>query len=140
MKVRIPVPESGVLRACLDLLAAERVYHERRNTLPVWVKAGNGKYRPVKVAEPGTADIFATPKLIPKVVLELGIEPTQRHVDRYGNFQPLWCETKSDRGTQTPDQRAFQQRVEACGHVYLLCRDSDTLKAWLIENGAMRRK
>jgi hypothetical protein len=138
VKVRIPVPESGVLRACLDLLAAERIYHERRNTLPVWVNAGNGKYRPVKVAEPGTADIFATPlilassQVLKHCIVEFGLS--------FRYHQPLWCETKSSLGRQTPDQKAFQQRVEAAGHVYLLCRDSDTLKAWLIENGAVRRK
>src|SRR6185437_5143868 len=98
------IPESGVLRACLDLLAAERIWHERRNNVPVMVPAGNGRMRPVKVAQNGTADIMATPAtycgsrccLPPKDEDELCLWE-QRHCMRL-NTAMLWIECKSDSG------------------------------------------
>lgn len=44
-----------------------------------------------------------------------------------------WWEAKADRGRQRPDQRAFQEMVEACGEVYVLGK-LEVLKAWLVAN------
>jgi hypothetical protein len=126
---RIPVPESGVLSACLGLLAAERIWHERRNTVPIWVETKDRRRRPIKVAEEGTADIFATPMILVNVA---GVN-VKVH-------QPLWIETKSDVGRQSSDQKEFQRNVEASGHEYIMVRSPDVLKAWLIQHGAMRKK
>jgi hypothetical protein len=45
----------------------------------------------------------------------------------------LWWEAKSETGEQRPDQRAFQEMVEACGEVYLLGK-LEVLKQWLVDN------
>jgi hypothetical protein len=123
------VAESGVLRACLDLLGYSRIWHERRNTLPVLVDDGRGGKRPVKVAEPGTADILATPQ-------------AHNHQGKHSCFDEccpdpwiLWIECKSDVGKQKPEQIEFQRRAEEAGHYYLLVRDVDTLRDWLKEHG-----
>lgn len=42
-----------------------------------------------------------------------------------------WWEAKSATGRQTPDERAFQELVEACGETYLL-GTTDALVAWLV--------
>jgi hypothetical protein len=110
-------PESGVLRACMDLLAAERIWFERRNTRTMW----EGK-RPIFFGMPGTADIMATPVIN---VGECG--------DGYLAPTVLWIECKSDTGKQSDDQKAFQAQVEAAGHSYLLAHSSDDLLAWLKE-------
>lgn len=120
--VRQKVPESGVLRACLDLLTVERIWHERRNTVPVLVDNGRGGKRPIKVGRNGTGDIMATP---------------QAWTDAWGvpvrvrSIAILWIECKSDSGRQTEDQKNFQAEVEAAGHSYLLVRDVEQLREWL---------
>lgn len=149
--VRIPTPESGALSACLGLLAAERIWHERRNTRTMWTRSkdrrtGRERERPVFFGRPGTADIHCMPKItlwasgsgqwwLEKPGISI---PTLQFVSCVP--WPVWVETKSDIGTQTADQRIFQQEVEAAGHIYLLARSSDVLKEWLINHGAMRRK
>jgi hypothetical protein len=125
-RVSQKIPESGVLRACLDLLAAEKIWHERRNTVPVLVDNGRGGKRPIKVGEKGTPDIMAS---IPQQYCGSAKELDLR-------FQiVLWIECKSDSGQQSPKQKEFQQRAEAAGHFYLLVRDVDTLRDWLKEHG-----
>lgn len=146
--VRIKTPESGTLAACLQLLATYRIWHERRNTLPVLVDNGRGGKRPIKVAEPGTADIFATPyistvkqgtermpDMAPSLMQAvLGWIKTMFHQRMP---QPLWIECKSDSGTQRPAQKDFQQAVEAAGHSYLLVRDVNELVDWLKQRGVI---
>ncbi|HVX39597.1 MAG TPA: hypothetical protein VHB25_08490 [Gemmatimonadaceae bacterium] len=45
----------------------------------------------------------------------------------------LWWEAKSDTGRQRPDQRLFQEMVEACGEHYVLGTHDDLI-AWLVEH------
>lgn len=109
-------PESGVLRACCDLLTAERIWWRRWNTGAV--KNGNRFYR---FGKKGDGDILASIKY-----------------PLTGNsWTPLilWIECKSNSGKQTEDQRRFQEEVEAQGHDYLVVRDVDTLREWLKERG-----
>jgi hypothetical protein len=116
-KVSAPkVPESGVLKACLDLLAAEKIWHRRWNTGAV--KAGKRFFR---FGEPGDADILA---LLPK-------EKTTFHT----HSPVLFIECKSDSGRQTKEQWLFEAEVKGQGHEYLLVRDVDTLRDWLKEKG-----
>ena len=124
------VPESGVLNACLGLLAAERIWHERRNNVPVMVPKKGGGMRPVKVAQNGTGDIFATPVLN---CIEGGLRYEHEIV-------PLWVECKSDSGKQSQAQKDFEKQVKAAGHQYIVVRSSDELKRWLIDHGAMGEK
>lgn len=125
--IKQPVPEAGVLRACLDLLGYSKIWHERRNTVPVLVDDGRGGKRPIKVAEPGTADIMATPRR--KTEIGQNVRP---------DVWILWIECKSDSGRQTPEQVVFEREVSEAGHHYLVVRDVDTLKQWLIEHGVIR--
>ena len=134
------VPESGVLRACLDLLAAEHIWHERRNTVPVMVSKKGGGVRPIKVAKNGTGDIMATPL----VLIDAG--PAYHVFDgaavtmRVQSVAVLWIECKSDSGKQSQAQKDFEKQAKAAGHNYIVVRSSDEVKRWLIDHGAMREK
>lgn len=112
---RRQTPESSLLKACTDLLSAERIWHERRNTGAL----RDGK-RFVRFSKPGTADIMAT-ILIPNTRVH--------HV--------LWLELKSATGRQRDKQKDFQLEVEDAKHTYLLIRDVDELRSWLREHGAI---
>lgn len=50
----------------------------------------------------------------------------------------LWWEAKSDVGKQRPDQRAFQEMVEACDETYVL-GNLEALKSWLVSAGVATR-
>lgn len=118
------VPESGVLRACLDLLAAEKIWHRRWNTGAV--KAGN---RFFKFGQKGDADILLTlPLPLPQGSLGRGIIAQLT----------VWLECKSDLGRQTKEQIEFQSEVEEQGHLYLVIRDADDLKVFLKQNGVIK--
>ena len=123
MKQRIP--ESATLRACLDLLAYEHIWHRRWNTGAIRNAAG----RPVKFGQNGDADILVLPRIF--------IELMPHTANRY-EFYPLWIECKSSRGKQSHSQELFQKEVEAAGHHYLLVRDIDQLRDWLREHGVIR--
>lgn len=114
---RSKVPESGVLRACLQLLAVEHIFHRRWNSGSSKVDNGDGTHRFFRFGNKGDGDILAAPLI--------------RDVAHF-----LWIETKSDSGKQTFDQKVFQKYVEAQGHTYLLVRDVCTLRDWLKEHGA----
>lgn len=125
-RVKQKVPESGVLKACLDLLAAEKIWHRRWNTGAV--KTGKRFFR---FGEPGDGDILVLPRSLRVPGSELGT--WARWIG--GAPAVLWIECKSDSGAQTKDQRDFQKEVESQGHHYLLVRDVDTLREWLKTHG-----
>lgn len=50
----------------------------------------------------------------------------------------FWWEAKSATGTQRPEQRNFQELVEASGDLYVLGTDQD-LFTWLVERGVAAR-
>jgi hypothetical protein len=118
--VKQKIPESGVLRACLDLLTAERVWWMRLNVGAV--KIGD---RFIRFAQSGTADVLAT--------LTRHAEKGEHSCDDECCPSPeiVWVETKSPTGRQSDAQKEFQRTVEAAGHQYMLVRDVDTLRDWL---------
>lgn len=127
------VAENLVLRACMDLLAAERIWFERRNTRTMIVeqtdkRTGRIGKRPIFFGLPGTADIMATPYV--------SLMKTANAVHHFREFIPaiLWVECKSDVGTQSPEQIQFQNDVEDAGHFYILARSSDDVLRWLKEH------
>lgn len=121
---KIKTPESGVLRACLDLLAAERVWHRRINTGAVM--SGN---RFLRFMKKGDADILASVKIW------TDSEQTGAPVAlRVAHF--LWIECKSDTGRQSEDQINFECEVRAQGHRYLVVRDAADLRQWLKDNAS----
>lgn len=97
---------------------------------PAWFTAipagGGGKMRGAILKGmgyfPGTADLLLT-------------WPVESEVWNKLKFPAIgWCELKSATGRQSPEQIAFQARVEAVGHRYALCRSLDSvidqLAAW----------
>jgi hypothetical protein len=121
------VPESGVLRACLDLLMAERIWHERRNT-GAMKGSHKGKGWFVRFSKPGTADILASPWAC--------VAKNHFRADVPLIYSPtfLWIECKGSSGRQSPEQKEFECEVERQGHIYLLVNDVDILRDWLKEN------
>lgn len=120
--------ESGVLRACLDLLAAERIWHCRMNTGAV--KDGGRFFR---FGRKGMADILVSPKLCTHLsddgYADAGLNKCCTGAVKLPAF--IWIECKSDKGKQTDAQKEFQKEVEAQGHTYLLIRDVSELQEWL---------
>lgn len=116
---RIKVPESGVLRACLDLLAVEHIWHVRMNS-GAFLPHGKGKGI-VRAGRPGLADILAS-----AITRQLGTAAF------------IWIECKSDTGQQSQDQKEFQAEVQREGHIYLLVRSSDDLKNFLTRFGVIK--
>ncbi len=130
------VAESGVLRACLDLLAAEKIWHRRWNCGAV--KTGKRFFR---FGQKGDADILCIPWIKQTCDHMRELEQTSglRHQGYYHMLtHPLWVECKSDNGKQTTWQAEFQTEVKENGHHYLLVRDVDTLRNWLKERGLTR--
>ena len=125
--MRKKVPESGVLKACMDLLRAEHIWHMRMNT-----GAMQNGTRFTRFGRPGTADILAT--------FPTGYEKRDGVITRVYACSVLWIECKSDSGKQSEAQIEFEKEVSMAGHHYLVVRSSDDLKRWLINHGAMREK
>lgn len=126
--MRKRTPESGVLKACLDLLAVHKIWHCRMNTGAV--KDGIRFFR---FGKKGMADILAVPRLS----LEHNANPFANVSGTAWFATPLWIEAKADRGKQTEDQIAFEKEVSMAGHHYLVVRDVNTLSAWLKEHGCI---
>lgn len=120
---RIPTPESGVLKACLDILAAHKIWHERRNIGAV----RDGK-RFVRFGRPGTADIHATPM----------IRCPAPRCPHPAVCTTLWVECKSASGRQTGEQKEFEREAWNAGHFYLIVRKPEDLLTWLREHGVIK--
>jgi hypothetical protein len=95
-------PESEVLRACLDYLAARGIFAWRNNTGAVRVE-GN---RFIRFGVKGSPDI-------------LGVMPDGRI---------LCIECKSAKGRLTPEQREFGAAVLRRGGVYVVARGIEDLQ------------
>jgi hypothetical protein len=76
----------------------------------------NGRTRYFKGHEAGTADVLA----IAGGFLEC--------VKPFSHKTVYWIECKADQGRQSELQKAFQQKVEAEGHIYILARGIDDLE------------
>jgi hypothetical protein len=44
------------------------------------------------------------------------------------NAKTVYVELKTDSGKQDPEQKIFQEQIEAFGHIYILCRSLDQFK------------
>lgn len=141
--MRKRTPESGVLRACLDLLAVHKIWHERRNTGAM----KDGK-RYIRFSRKGTADILATPKadhMVPAKLMALAVATSSDSAEIHkpsghiGVMVPtmLWIECKAGKNKQSEDQIAFEKEVSMAGHHYLVVRDVNSLSAWLKEHGCI---
>ena len=113
-------PEASVQRAVMDLLAAERIFAIRMNT-----GAFKDGKRFVRFGLKGMADILA----FPQAKHQVGPNGSPWWLPH-----PLWLEIKAPTGKQSPEQKSFQEQVEAQGHSYLVARSSDDVLAWLKEH------
>ena len=116
-------PEGRVLKACLDFLAANGIFAVRVNVQGVPIHGQPGKFRPAPSR--GIADIIGIAR---GEVMKCDFEAV-----------PLAVEVKSATGRQSPAQRAFQQKWEAAGGVYILCRSVGDLSKGLREAGVSLR-
>lgn len=116
--------EASLLKACTDLLSAERIWWMRMNVGAV----RDGK-RFVRFGKPGTADLLASPWTDVTV-----------HGNPVSNLEApefLWIECKTAIGKMSRAQELFAEDVRENGHTYLLIRDVDELRNWLREHGAI---
>lgn len=116
MQRKSRTPESFVLEAILDYLAAEHILAFRLNTGAVKTE---GRF--IRFGTPGMADIIASPVL-----------PWM-----YGISCPrfLWIESKAPTGKQSELQKSFQRQVEEAGHSYLIAKSVDDVEEWLKKEG-----
>lgn len=123
--MKTKVAEKDVQRACLDLLAAERIFAIRLNT----VAMRNAKGRPIHAHSggAGVADIIAFPNRT------ISFNPGDPCAD-FTYVTPLWIECKSSTGKQSDEQIGFQARVEEEGHTYIVVNNPDQLAQWIREN------
>ena len=112
-------PEERLQRAVVQLLTL--AYPDLR-----WRAIPNGEYRSPRTAgrlkamgvQAGVADLHLT---LP-----------------YGGLC-AWIELKSDKGRQSPEQRAFEKSELEAGARYALCRSLDDVERTLHEWGVRRR-
>lgn len=95
------VTEAQTQSACLDYLAAKRIFHMRMQTGALRNPAG----RPVKFGTPGCADIMT---ILPSKLV-------------------LWLEIKAPGRKQRPAQIEFQREVESHGHAYMVIENVNEL-------------
>lgn len=97
-------PESAVVAACRQTLAAWRIWHYRNNTGGM-KGSHKGKGWFVRFGVPGAADIIG--------------------ILSGGRFLAVEC--KAGKGRQSPEQEMFQRAVEEAGGVYWLVWSADEL-------------
>uniref|UniRef100_A0A6M3LQD4 VRR-NUC domain-containing protein n=1 Tax=viral metagenome TaxID=1070528 RepID=A0A6M3LQD4_9ZZZZ len=112
--------ESEVLRACEDYLQYQRnqckLWFTRLNSGDIFMEG-----RRFKGAGKGTADLMVVQSFkIPARIETLELNVLATNV--------IFIECKSSTGKQSPDQRAFQEEVEALGCGYFLVRDLNELE------------
>ena len=83
-------------------------------------KAAAGKAK-AEGAKRGVADLFLS---VPKHPFAIQILCTEKgqHIHPCSGAGGLYIEMKTLRGRQSPDQARFQQKVEAFGYQYTICR------------------
>lgn len=128
-------PEALTQDLILGWLAAERILAFRRNTGSVIVPATETtKRRRIAYGVTGMSDVECFPDRC---------KFCRRHFPTRGkggfcgacDLRPkvLWIEVKSLRGSQTPEQRSFEEQVTAEGHGYLIARSLEDVLRYLNE-------
>ena len=113
-------PEGYVLDAVLQYLAAKRIFAMRMNSGAIRLESQNGRTRYFKGHEAGTADVLALVKRFDYVTGDGSV---------LCDNLAVWIECKAPNGKQSDNQRAFQEKVEAEGHEYILAYGIDDLVA-----------
>ena len=102
---KVKILEKDVLKQIIQFLRLKRCLVYRMNTGAGTFQNQNGPKRYVKFGEKGMADILAF---------------TKQSV--------IWCECKGSSGKQSDHQRAFQQEVEAYGHIYIVAKSIEDVE------------
>lgn len=102
------VPERDVISAVLHYCQVRGAYAWRNNTGSV-VAEYKGKTRFIQYGEKGSPDIIA---VFPGSSLRDGVADV------------LFIECKTETGTQSDEQKAWQAEIEQRGGVYVVCRPS----------------
>lgn len=120
MKRHASISEAAIQKAILDYLAAEHILAFRMN---VGVAQAEGRH--IVFGVKGMADILSFPKC-----------KSCRTRDEQGlcswcNKLPsvLWIEVKTARGSQSPFQRSFEEKVTQHGQKYIIARSLDDVIA-----------
>jgi hypothetical protein len=98
---KIKIKESELQATILKYLEAQKVFHFRNNTGALKTEAGHF----IRFGAIGSPDIICV-------------------VD--GRF--IGLEIKGTGGTQSPQQRDFQRRLEKAGGIYILCYELDNVQ------------
>jgi hypothetical protein len=120
-------PESLVLHAILDYLAAERVLAFRMQTGVAEIEG-----RRVVFGTPGMADILAFQECNGGFAHDPAdhSNPLTFTIPRF-DITPLWIECKAENGKQSELQKSFQAQVTQHGHDYLIARSIDDVRTAL---------
>lgn len=121
------IPESAILRAVMDWLAASRIFAVRMNS-GTQIGSHKGKKWAIHMNAPGTADVLAF------VTRRRGWFDSPSGPDyTHDCVMPFWLEIKAADGKQSEMQKGFQAQVEAEGHKYAIIRSVDQLEALLAQ-------
>lgn len=117
----IPYRESGVLRACRDLLDVEKLFYLRLNS---------GKVQTIRKTW-----VQLCPEGTPDMLLLCSMP-----VREYARAEKavVWIETKGSSINHRKAQMLFQMGALDRGEVYLLVNDVDLLRDWLIQRGVIK--
>lgn len=129
-------PEGRVLKACMDYLKANGIFHFRCNVQGVPIAGQPGRFRPAPSR--GIADIIGiAPRRRPTVAdIPSGPDVTFCYEREESTMCcPLAVEVKSAKGRQSPAQVAFSDAWTKAGGVYIVVRSVPELRAKLREAG-----
>jgi hypothetical protein len=143
------IPElgrQGVMRACTDLLDAERIRYYRMNSGKTFVtNPKTGKGRMIKGQEEGTADILMHVKVMVPLPDPLRVPSSSwfggpshmqwmEHGQKMPVTCPVWIECKSSVGKLSDEQIEFRLEAEKAGELFLLVKDAAELQQWIKQN------
>jgi hypothetical protein len=126
-------PEALTQDLILDWLEAEHILAYRMNTGATLVpETDRSKRRFIAYGVKGMADILSFPDLCKFCRIH---RSHRKGFCGRCELRPkvLWIEVKSATGSQTPEQRSFEEQVKAAGHGYIVVRSLEDVIAYLQE-------
>lgn len=101
---KLKMSEGDLLRLCVDMLRQLHIPYLRNGNFAGQILRPNGSKGYISNSSyPGSPDLLIF----------------------RGKGETIHCELKSEIGKQSDDQRAYQERIEALGHRYVLIRTPD---------------
>lgn len=132
--MRTAPTEAETQKAVMEYLAASRIFAFRLNTAVV--KVEKRFFRAHSLGK-GAADVVAMPRSLRVPAPDAdGFPPNSATgMMRWIEGAPAvwWIECKRPGGKQSPEQKSFQEKVEAEGQNYLLVESIDQVIEWVKE-------